>query len=127
MNSFLFVYGTLRPGYDHPMARFLVERARPVGSGRVNGRLYRCGWYPVLLPAERPDDWVFGDLLDMRDAQAAWVELDRYENDASDLFERREVPVIRDSGERCTAWVYFFRGQVDPAKRIASGDYLRPD
>ncbi len=125
--SYLFVYGTLRPGCGHPMATFLAGCARLLGSGRINGRLYRCGWYPGLLPAENPEDWVHGDLFDVTSADGTLAELDRYENDASDLFERREVLVVRDSGERCTAWVYFFRGKVDPAKRIASGDYLRAD
>lgn len=124
---YLFVYGTLRPGCDHPMARFLADRARLVGPGRVNGRLFRCGWYPALLSAEHPDDWVHGDLFHMTDADETLAELDHYENDASDLFERSEVLVIRDCGERCTAWVYFYHGQVDPTKRIASGDYLRAD
>jgi gamma-glutamylcyclotransferase (GGCT)/AIG2-like uncharacterized protein YtfP len=53
------------------------------------------------------------------------AELDRYEIDASALFERRLVPVVCDSAERLTAWVYFYRGPVREEQRIASGDYLR--
>jgi gamma-glutamylcyclotransferase (GGCT)/AIG2-like uncharacterized protein YtfP len=124
---YLFVYGTLRPGCAHPMASFLAQRARLLGSARINGRLYRCGWFPGLLPAESPDDWVHGELFDLPNAEVTLAELDRYESDASDLFERRQVPVLCGAGEQCTAWVYFYRGQVDPAKHITSGDFLLPD
>jgi gamma-glutamylcyclotransferase (GGCT)/AIG2-like uncharacterized protein YtfP len=123
---YLFVYGTLRPGCGHSMSSFLSERARCMGNARINGRLYQCGWFPGLLPAEEPEDWVRGDLFDLTSAEATLAELDRYENDASDLFERRQVPVFSDSGEKCNAWVYFYRGQVDPARRIRSGDFLLP-
>ena len=127
MNCYLFVYGTLRPSCDHPMARFLGQRARLVGGARIRGRLFQCGWYPGLLPAEQPGDWVVGDLFDVHDAATTLAELDRYETDASAAFERIQVPVFQDSGEPCSAWVYFYRGQVDPTSRIRSGDFLQPE
>jgi len=122
---YLFVYGTLRAGCGHPMARFLAERARLIGSARVRGRLYKLDWYPGLLGPATPLDWVQGDLYELADAATTLADLDRYEIDASALFERCLVPVVRDSGEQLTACAYFYRGEVREEQRILSGDYLK--
>jgi gamma-glutamylcyclotransferase (GGCT)/AIG2-like uncharacterized protein YtfP len=125
---FLFVYGTLRHGSPHPMARFLAERARLVGQARVPGRLYDLGRYPGLTEPRTPEDWVFGDLFELEDPQLTLLELDHYEEcspaDAQPwLFERRPVPVALATGETLTAWAYFYRGTVEENGRIVSGEY----
>jgi gamma-glutamylcyclotransferase (GGCT)/AIG2-like uncharacterized protein YtfP len=126
-SDYLFVYGTLRPACDHAMAGFLAKRARLLGSARVRGRLYQLDWYPGLLGPVAADDWVQGDLYELTDPEPTLADLDRYEIDASALFERSLVPAVRDTQEQVSAWVYFYRGEVREAQRIASGDYLRRD
>jgi gamma-glutamylcyclotransferase (GGCT)/AIG2-like uncharacterized protein YtfP len=125
ITAHLLVYGTLRPVSGHPMARFLAERGRLLGGARVQGRLYDLAWYPGLVGTTAADEWVQGDLYELTDPEATLADLDRYEIDASARFERCQVPVVRDSQEQLTAWVYFYRGEVREEQRIASGDYLR--
>src|SRR3546814_12945177 len=61
----LFVYGTLRPGCDDPMARWLRDAARHVGPAVAQGGLYRVAAYPGFVPGEAGD--VAGDLFALAD------------------------------------------------------------
>jgi gamma-glutamylcyclotransferase (GGCT)/AIG2-like uncharacterized protein YtfP len=122
--EYLFVYGTLRPGCGHPMAAFLAQRGHLLGRASVSGRLYNLGWYPGLLPPALPGDIVQGDLYELTVAECTLAELDRYEIDASALFERGSASVVRGSGEQVSAWLYYYRGEVRESQRITSGDFL---
>jgi len=119
----LFVYGTLRPGSGHPMAEFLRARSHLVGAARVRGQLFDLGRFPGMLPAETPDDWVTGELVDLHDVPATLSALDRYE-DAEGIFPRRMAAAMLEDGREVSAWVYWYAGSLQQAKRIASGDYL---
>ncbi len=127
MSQLLFVYGTLLRRSPHPMARFLNERATYLGAAKIAGRLYNLGRFPGLVQGE-PGDWVFGDLYDLGDEAARTLaDLDRYENEESTpeaLFERQLAEVIVADGATQSAWVWWFRGKVDPQQRIPSGRYL---
>src|SRR5262245_27215490 len=122
----LFVYGTLRRISPHPMARFLANRARYVGTGRVAGRLYNLGRYPGMTEAAAADEQVTGDIYELTDGEETMRELDRYENAESPLpafFERGSASVtLADVGE-VEALVYWFRGAVTEDRRVLSGDY----
>ena len=48
----LFVYGTLRPGHDGPMANWLRHVARHVGGATALGALYHVDGYPAFVPDE---------------------------------------------------------------------------
>lgn len=108
------------------MARFLDQRARFVGVGRVSGRLYDLGRFPGMVPAETTQDWVRGDLFELTEGPDTLGELDRYENGgapASPLYERQLASVILEDGKDIPAWVYWYRGEVKESHRISSGDY----
>src|SRR5262249_8621857 len=128
---FLFVYGTLRKNSDHSMARFLSENAKYLGEARVPGRLYDLGAYPGMTPAVTPhptlspqrgegwvrgdeDEWVHGDLFELRDPEATLAELDRYEGcplpGEPAPFERAIVGATRSGEEPIFAWIYWYRG-----------------
>jgi gamma-glutamylcyclotransferase (GGCT)/AIG2-like uncharacterized protein YtfP len=126
----LFVYGTLRQASAHVRALSLRQRARYLGTARVRGRLYDLGVYPGLVAPAGPDDWVTGDLFELREPAATLAEMDHYEGctaegDGSGLYERKQTEVVREGGERLTAWVYVYCRPVREAQRIVSGDYLR--
>jgi gamma-glutamylcyclotransferase (GGCT)/AIG2-like uncharacterized protein YtfP len=125
---YLFVYGTLRPDADHPMARFLAERSRPLGPATVAGRLYDLGRYPALTAAADDTERVRGMLCELLDAEATLAALDRYEGVATagtaGLFERTRTPVRREAGEQVEAFVYVYRGPVSERQRVPSGDWL---
>jgi len=77
-DSRLFVYGTLRPFVDIPMARWLQRVARYIGPAKTHGRLYDLGPYPGLRPARRTGEWVSGDRYEVRDPRVVRA-LDSYE------------------------------------------------
>jgi len=122
--SLLFVYGTLRPFVDIPMARWLQSVATYAGPARTRGRLYDLGSYPGLRPSRRRDEWVAGDLY--RVGAAVLRVLDRYEAGAGSgapRFVRTRCEVGVAKFRSLSAWVYAHRRVVDPRARIASGDY----
>jgi gamma-glutamylcyclotransferase (GGCT)/AIG2-like uncharacterized protein YtfP len=124
----LFVYGTLLQRSPHPMARYLSERGTLLGEAKIVGQLYNLGRYPGLIETEDGIDWVFGDLYDLGERAAETIaELDRYENAESPqpaFFDRQLADVVMADGTRRQAWVYWFRGAVNPAHRIQSGRYI---
>lgn len=128
--SLLFVYGTLRRGYNHPMARLLALHARYLGPGRLQGRLYRPGRYPGAIFSQRPGDWVQGDLYQMKAAARLLTRLDRYEGLDSGRkrlseYHRVIASIHGDDGRTQSAWVYRYRLPVNRLKRLVSGDFLR--
>jgi gamma-glutamylcyclotransferase (GGCT)/AIG2-like uncharacterized protein YtfP len=126
MPDCLFVYGTLKRRSRHPMAGRLASIARYAGPGRIAGRLYNLGRFPGLKPARSPEDCVEGDLYELgADADAILQEMDAYENAESPPptpYERTRESIRTESGER-TAWVYWYRGEVDEARYIATGSF----
>ena len=123
-NSLLFVYGTLRPFVDIPMARWLQSVAIHVGPARTRGRLYDLESYPGLRPSRRRDEWVAGDLY--RVGAEVLRVLDRYEAGAgrgAPRFVRTRCKVGIAKFRSLSAWLYAYQRVVDPRSRIASGDY----
>ena len=128
----LFVYGTLRPGTLHPMARLLAECTQTVGPARVDGHLFDLGPYPgVALADGDAAACVHGDLL--RLAQTGrpelLAELDAYEGcprpgDGPALFRRVATSATSAGGARVPCWVYVYARSLEGAERVTSGDWL---
>ncbi len=116
----LFVYGTLRRGFENRYARLLDRSARYLGPARVLGRLYDLGRYPGIQLQMEPEEWVTGDLFRLRNAAATLDVLDEYEGPA---FERVAATAIRPNGARTRCWVYEYRRPLPQDRRILSGDY----
>jgi gamma-glutamylcyclotransferase (GGCT)/AIG2-like uncharacterized protein YtfP len=123
-DSLLFVYGTLRPFVDIPMARWLQSVARYVGPAKTRGRLYDLGPYPGLKPARRSGEWVCGDLYEVRDPLVVRA-LDRYEagTGGRPRFVRSACVVSLGRRRPCAAWVYVYQLMPSHRARIAHGDY----
>lgn len=124
-DSLLFVYGTLRPFVDIPMARWLRRRSRYVGPATTRGRLYDLGPYPGMRPARGRGEAVVGDVYRVANPRVFRV-LDRYEagdDRARARFVRARCVVKLPRGARRSAWVYRYRHNVVAAARITSGDY----
>ncbi|MGA2082301.1 MAG: gamma-glutamylcyclotransferase family protein [Holophaga sp.] len=114
----LFVYGTLREGgRGHPW----ILRTHPEGitGACAPGRLFHlpAAGYPAMVPGPEPGTpgpgpgWVVGEFVGYEDEDAlaaALVDLDQLEDVEGELFERRIVPVVLDSGHRYGAWAYVF-------------------
>lgn len=118
----IFVYGTLRPESDHPMARRLSSQARHVGKGSVPGRLYDMGWYPAALFDGNERCRIIGDVFAIPSASRLLAELDAYE--AGDPnYARAVLDVNLANGGSVAAWAYGVR-DVPNARLIPSGDFI---
>ena len=95
----LFVYGTLRSGFDNPYAQLLRARSVFVGKAAVRGTVRETGQYPAFMPG--PDGEVAGELYRLETPVATLATLDDYEGEA---YER----VIVDVGDE-RAWIYQLR------------------
>ncbi|SEJ32596.1 Uncharacterized conserved protein YtfP, gamma-glutamylcyclotransferase (GGCT)/AIG2-like family [Sphingobium sp. AP50] len=125
-DAFLFVYGTLRVGFDGPMARRLRDEACHFGAARVRGSLYRVDHYPGFVPGGA--DWVAGDLFALGDAEATLAWLDEYE-ECSPTFPvpqeyRRDRLIVETVDGPVQAWAYIYEHSVDGLERIDGGDFL---
>lgn len=117
MPDFLFVYGTLRSGFDNPFAARLRAESEFIGPDRVPGAIYRLGSYPGYRP--HPGAEVHGELYLLSQPAPTLAALDAYEGEE---FERVEILTL--SGAR--AWIYRWVFDPPPAARIESGDFTRP-
>ena len=124
----LFVYGTLRRGSQHPMARYLDRNAAFVAEARVPGQLYDLGTYPGLTIPMTAGDRVAGDIFELRNVDTILAAIDLYEGSGGHdpLFERCQERAQLTGGETLLVWVYRYRGTVRPNQRILSGEYKPP-
>lgn len=116
----LFVYGTLRRGWDNPYAHRLDRESTFLGSAKVHGRLYRIDWYCGVVPGG--SDWVMGDLFEGV-GEDTMAELDQYEG--PNEFHRAEVEAHLPNGESVSCWMYAYAGPVAERDRIESGEFKR--
>jgi gamma-glutamylcyclotransferase (GGCT)/AIG2-like uncharacterized protein YtfP len=117
-DSLLFVYGTLRPFVNLPMARWLRRVASYVGPATTRGALYDLGLYPCLRTRGCRPGWVAGDVYEVT-GRRVFRALDRYEA----RFVRERCMVKFALGGRRRAWTYRYRFSVVGLPHIASGDY----
>ncbi len=128
--NLLFVYGTLRRDFNHPMARLLALRAHYWGTGRLNGRLYHLGSYPGATFSRHSDEWVQGDIYEPKSLRGLLALLDRYEGLPSGRkrkgeYLRVKAPIQLNDGTAVLAWLYLCRLPVNRSKRLLTGDFVR--
>ncbi len=123
-SELVFVYGTLRREASNA---FRMEGAEFVGRGRVAGRLYRVDWYPGMVAGG--DGWVVGEAFRVGVEQMR--ALDEFEGIPEGEMEgneyRKVEAVMALEGmpwEETPVRVYEWKGEVDEANRISSGDWL---
>ncbi|MEY3052949.1 MAG: hypothetical protein RLY31_2734 [Bacteroidota bacterium] len=111
MESYLFVYGTLRKDSDHPMAVFLREQGHWQGKGFMPGVCHDLGAYPGAVYLENSLEKVEGDIFLISDERAVFSELDPYEGVAPHAdppeYERVRCPV-NGPGRMYVCWVYLY-------------------
>ena len=124
----IFVYGTLRKGFPHPMAELLVSQAEYVGSATAPGKLYDLGPYPAAIFSEESPYRVKGDLFRIADAKHLIPLLDEYEDYRPDdpensLYKRvlikaycKEVVLV--------VWGYTYLSSPPSEGWVRAGDYL---
>jgi gamma-glutamylcyclotransferase (GGCT)/AIG2-like uncharacterized protein YtfP len=125
----LFVYGSLRRGFLHPVFDYIRNHFTFVADGTVKGRLYDLGLYPAAVPDE--DGKLIGELFvanSEEDFNWAISQLDDYEGlnpeaDETPLY-RRERATVYYNNQEATAWIYWFNSSVEGKPLIESGDVM---
>jgi len=128
-SDLLFVYGTLMPGFDHPMATLLQRGSDFIGEARCRGRLYLVRHYPGLVLSDDANDVVFGEVYRLRQPNELLREFDIYEACGEGFAEpteyiRRMLPVTLGNGAVSEAWTYVYNWPVAHLPRIALGRFL---
>lgn len=118
----VFVYGTLRRGGSN---HFRMNGADFVGGGGIAGKIFRIDWYPALVCGGAGE--VKGELY--RVCEEHLRALDVFEGIVPGEGESREyrrvkVEVTLDSGEKASAWVWEWIGDLIPAVALGTGDWL---
>lgn len=107
----LFVYGTLQPG--HSNAHILEDIGGKWLAGTVNGIFFERGWgaaadFPGILLDSRAG-LVKGFLFFSDNLTPHWPMLDEFEEG----YDRVDVDVTTDEGEKITAWIYQLQPQQE--------------
>lgn len=112
INDLLFVYGTLRRGSRHPLARYLAENAEWLGFADFRGVLYDIGSYPGAVPSGDPAHRLRGEVYRLKDPATILPLLDRYEEFGEEFPEPNEfirsLQSVRFKGRALTAWIYLY-------------------
>jgi gamma-glutamylcyclotransferase (GGCT)/AIG2-like uncharacterized protein YtfP len=127
MAEHLFVYGTLRQGYDLRLMDKVRHLIRYIGQGKVNADLYDLGRYPGAVRRREATE-VIGDVFELTSPENVLRTLDRYEGigpgKAATEFVRRRSRVKLRSGQTVTAWVYWYNLEPAGKIRIKHKNYL---
>ena len=126
----LFVYGSLRSGFQSPAYEYISRYFNLIGAAKVKGKLFDMGSYPAAIPCT-DDHFITGELYEIRDeSEFSWAigQLDDYEgvNVESDEIQlyRRELTDVFINNEVIPAWIYWYNGDVSGRPAIASGDLM---
>ncbi len=126
----LFVYGSLRSGFNHPAYAYISTHFTLVGSAKVKGKLYDLGEYPAALPT-LDEHYIIGELYQLKEEQEfSWAiaQIDDYEGINPEPGEatlyKRELTTVYISGQTTTAWIYWYNNDIEGKPLIASGDVL---
>lgn len=127
--DYLFVYGTLRKCFDHPMHQSMIRYAEYHSAGLMNGKLYDLGNYPGMVYSNADNCSVTGDIYIIKDREKLFWVLDSYEGisesgHVNDEYIRVKREADRaDTDEALVCWVYLYNRNPQHFRRILSGDY----
>jgi gamma-glutamylcyclotransferase (GGCT)/AIG2-like uncharacterized protein YtfP len=127
----LFVYGSLRQGFNHAAYEYIKQYFQLAGHGKAKGMLYDLGSYPAAVPANG-NHLIVGELYRINhedEFEYAIAQLDDYEgvNESYDqpaLYKRELTSVKLDDGTEHNAWIYWYTGDVSGKPTVESGDVL---
>lgn len=129
-NRFLFVYGSLRSGFNSDAYQYISRYFTLVDNAKVKGVLYDLGDYPAALPSDK-DFYITGELYYLKNEEEynwAMEQLDDYEGLHVEAGERplyrRDIVTVYARDNEVMAWVYWYNNDIEGKPRIESGDVL---
>lgn len=127
----LFVYGSLRRGFQHPAFKYIHDHFEFAGDAKVKGILYDLGDYPAAVPTN-DEKYITGELYSIRNVdEFSWTiaQLDDYEGTEPETGDkamyRRELATIYINSKPTMAWIYWYNDDVSAKPVIHSGDVLQ--
>ncbi len=118
--DYLFVYGTLRNGFDLKLRNRIANELEYVGRVKIEAALYDLGKYPGAIK-EKDNDEVIGDVFLISNPEKVFTVLDKYEGDE---FDRKRQRIKLRSGKFVNAWIYWYNLKPEAKTRIHYKDYL---
>ena len=126
----LFVYGSLRSGFQHAAYQYLAKYFHLIGDAKVKGKLYDKVEYCVAV-ATGEERFIIGELYEINSAAEfpyAIVQLDDYEGLFVEAGEKalfkRELITVYCNGSEYTSWIYLFNDSFEGLSEIETGDVL---
>jgi gamma-glutamylcyclotransferase (GGCT)/AIG2-like uncharacterized protein YtfP len=127
----LFVYGSLRQGFNSTAYSYITQYFSLVGHGKAKGILYDLGPYPAAVPGPE-EHHIVGELyriLHEDEFEYAIAQLDDYEGvnasyDQISLYRRAITSVKLEDGSEHQAWIYWYTGDTIGKPVVESGDVL---
>jgi gamma-glutamylcyclotransferase (GGCT)/AIG2-like uncharacterized protein YtfP len=132
--EYLFVYGSLRRDAEHDVFSKVKTHLQYIGQGYFSGLLFDLGKYPGAVESTEDDSSkVKGEVYAIEDHRNdVFRTLDKYEGYnrekiSKSLFVRKRTIIQLRGGKEVTVWIYLYNRpeQIQKAKLISSGDYLR--
>jgi gamma-glutamylcyclotransferase (GGCT)/AIG2-like uncharacterized protein YtfP len=125
----IFVYGTLRQAFQHPMHSLLAKHGVYVGDGWMHGKLYDVKHYPGAVRSEDPQDRVHGEVYFLDDSRHLLSRLDDYEECGLQSpypheYHREVVPINLLEQGTVQAWSYVYSLPISGLSPIKNGDYV---
>lgn len=127
----LFVYGSLRQGFNHDAYAYITQYFQYQGKGKAAGILYDLGAYPAAVPSN-DNHQIVGELytiIHKDEFEYAIAQLDDYEGvdasyDQTALYKRDITSVKMEDGTTLKAWIYWYTGDIEGKPVVESGDVL---
>lgn len=118
--DYLFVYGTLRNGYDLKLRDRVAKDLEYIGKAKIGASLYDLGKYPGAIK-EKENNEVIGDVFLISNPDKVLNFLDKYEGDE---FKRTKERIKLRSGKSVNAWIYWYKLQPELKRKIHYKDYF---
>jgi gamma-glutamylcyclotransferase (GGCT)/AIG2-like uncharacterized protein YtfP len=126
----LFVYGSLRSGFNNPAYTYISKYFTLLGTGYVKGKLYQLPEFPAGVSSE-DDHLIKGELYVIKvPAECSWAiaQLDDYEGVQAEEGEiplyKRVLTSVQINGQEEQAWIYWYNGSLENGVLIEGGDLL---
>jgi len=124
----LFVYGTLRQEFNHPLTQILKIHGYFYGNAKVQGYLYDVGGYPGMVLTNEPCNWVYGEVIKIDSIDLVFSKLDEYEQIGKGYLQpneyERRIITAHCAADTVSCWSYVYNWSVEGKIPIASGNYL---
>lgn len=124
----LFVYGSLRKGFQHTAYQYISKHFTFVAEAKVRGILFDLGEYPAGIPTLE-DYFIKGELYVLKEsADFSWAieQLDDYEGlypvEGEQQLYTREVAKVFHHDSCTQAWIYWYKNEITTDHIIPSGD-----